>query len=773
MKVTRGLRSLAIPVLVFSCLCLPAKDASAFTVETRGVLDEPSVSEDAFSPDPARYLAFAVRMRGLGSAAEAKLALRDMRSLYPGTDWDRRAALIQGLIALDEGDEAAASFLEDASGIGAIDDYILFFHAEALMRGGRFVEAAGAYDFIIASYPASTLKEKASFRRALALLRSGDGKAAAAFKGFISEWPRSAHKAEANLRLAESLIGQGLLDEAIAPLKEVSTAYPASSFAIESDFLLSDLDFKAKGAESFTPAERFRRAENFFVAASYTRALPVYATLVAEKEFRDRALFRMAVANARLKRYKESEKTLRLYIATKKPSKEAEALYWLALVSMRQGRDEGVFEAERLLSKKHPGSDERAKVLMFIAGMKARKDPEGALLAYRTVLDQFRSSAVSDEAFWKIGWDAYSSGRIADAYDNFSMYLDARPRGRLSSQFLYWQARSAERLGMVEEARVLLDRVCQAAPRSFYCLMAEVRTSGAGPAPEEVVRTGSAGKSAPVPAVARQEGEAARAPESAFRGDPRHQAAEELLMLGLGDEASAEIDLLAGRYSSDRASLAELAGMLYEAGDFYRAFRIYRTHLVSSSEPGHIALGFPLRLVETVKGKAARKSADPFLVAAVMREESHFNPSAVSPVGAMGLMQIMPATGRQIAKELGEGLGTKGLLEPSTSIRFGSWYLGSLMERFEGDAVLTIAGYNAGPNAAARWAGSLPTETDEFVESIPYEETRGYVKKVLRSYAEFLRLAGEDFSERVLRPSPPGSAPVLSEASAGGAGEVL
>jgi|GEM_PF-397374 soluble lytic murein transglycosylase len=771
----KGLRSIFVPAALIASVFVffPAGEPAAFVVDTTFLLPQPESTQQSYKPEAERLFAFAVKMKGLGNTAEARRSLGEVRSLYPGTPWEKRADLLLGLISLEEGRADASVFIEEAAGLEAIDDYILFFQAEALVKSGRFIEAAGTYDFIISSYPSSALRERAAFRKASALFNAGSlEEASKAFRRFISGWPKSSLIPEANLKLAKSLMGQGLEEEALSPLKEVSTGYPLSQSAHESDALLSRLDFGADNTGVFSPGERFRRSENFFASASYDKALSGYATLLKDGAFRDRALFRTAVANIRLKRYKEGEKALREYLSLKEPSKKAEALYYLALVSLRQGREEGVFESEKQLSKNFPRSDERAKVLLLIAKLKSGKDPEGAAMAYRAVLEEFAGSAVSEEAFWSIGWEAYTSGRLTDAYDDFSMYLESRPKGKLSGQFLYWKARTAERLGRPEEAGVLFERVCSSSPQSFYCLMSEVRRSGQG-----VQEAAGAGEPLEVQAVsvvmppALTKALPAASAEKAFRRSPRYQAAEELLLLGLSEQASIEIDLLARNHSEDKAALVELANLLYDASDFYRAFRIYRVHLSGSNEKEHLPLGYPMRLVESVKEKAPSEAADPFLVAAVMREESHFNPGAVSPVGALGLMQIMPSTGKQIAKELGEGFRKGSLLDPGTSIRFGSWYLGQILKRFNGDAVLAIAGYNAGPNAAARWAAALPVETDEFVESIPYEETRGYVKRVLRSYAEFLKLGKEKFEGRVVRPSPgePLNTRKEANASSGGA----
>lgn len=772
----KGLRSVFVPAALIASICVffPVGESAAFVVDTSRVLpSQPESTGQSYKPGAEQLFAFAVKMKGLGNFAEARRSLGEVRSLYPGTPWEKRAGFLLGLMSLEEGRADASAFIEEAAGLEAIDDYILFFQAEALAKSGRFIEAAGTYGFIISSYPSSALRERAAFRKASSLFLAGSlEEASKAFRQFISGWPKSSLIPEANLKLARSLMGQGLEEDALSPLKEVSTGYPLSQSAHESDTLLSRLDFGADNTGAFSPGERFRRSENFFVSASYDKALAGYATLLKDGAFRDRALFRTAVANIRLKRYKEGEKALREYLSLKEPSKKAEAYYYLALVSMRQGREEGVFESEKQLSKNYPKGDERAKVLLLIAKLKAGKDPEGAAQAYRAVLEEFAGSAVSEEAFWSIGWEAYTSGRLVDAYDDFSMYLESRPKGRLSGQFLYWKARTAERLGRLEEASVLFERVCSSSPQSFYCLMAEVRRSGQGQGVQEAVDAREPkvqAVSAVMPPALKQALPEASA-EKAFRRSPRYQAAEELLLLGLSEQASIEIDLLARNHSEDKAALVELANVLYDASDFYRAFRIYRVHLSGSNEKEHLPLGYPMRLVESVREKAPLEAADPFLVAAVMREESHFNPGAVSPVGALGLMQIMPSTGKQIAKELGEGFRKGSLLDPNTSIRFGSWYLGQILKRFNGDAVLAIAGYNAGPNAAARWAAALPGETDEFVESIPYEETRGYVKRVLRSYAEFLKLGKEKFEGRVVRPAPDEPLKSQNEANASSGG---
>ena len=132
----------------------------------------------------------------------------------------------------------------------------------------------------------------------------------------------------------------------------------------------------------------------------------------------------------------------------------------------------------------------------------------------------------------------------------------------------------------------------------------------------------------------------------------------------------------------------------------------------------------------------AKDSVEPALVYAIMREESGYRPRVLSPSGARGLLQIMVPTGERLAQRLGESsFEADDLFVPSTNIRLGAHYLSELVKRFDGRLSASIASYNAGPEAVASWLGADASfEDDVWVESIPYDQTRGYVKRVMRSY---------------------------------------
>jgi len=162
----------------------------------------------------------------------------------------------------------------------------------------------------------------------------------------------------------------------------------------------------------------------------------------------------------------------------------------------------------------------------------------------------------------------------------------------------------------------------------------------------------------------------------------------------------------------------------------------YRKSIQAMIEIKHwddLNLRFPLAYKEVVAGAAIATDIDPQLLFAIARQESAFSPDAKSPAGALGLMQLMPATAKQTARRSGVNYKYHDLLKPEPNIKLGSRYLNSLLSQFDGNRILAAAAYNAGPNRVKKWLqvseGKMPF--DVWIETIPYKETRGYVQNVL------------------------------------------
>jgi soluble lytic murein transglycosylase len=326
------------------------------------------------------------------------------------------------------------------------------------------------------------------------------------------------------------------------------------------------------------------------------------------------------------------------------------------------------------------------------------------------------AGAVAGTVSWRLGWSEYREKRFDEAIDHFDRLVDDEDT-ESSIRARYWRARAREQLGRVD-TRDEYREIARDRPLSYYGFRAASRVGALLPAPAERIETGT---------TALTERDLAR---------PRI-----LLAAGMHAEARGELHRLypRARGLADRLNLADLYA---EAGDFHRSQRLmvsaYEERLAGMPATEDLEVwwhAWPSPYVEPIR-QATGKGAwvEPGLVYAVMREESGYQPEVLSVSGARGLLQIMPETGERLAaRESLPRFSVDDLFLPSVNIRLGSAYLRQLMERFDGKISATVASYNAGPEAVSRWFTGNAAEDDEWVEAIPYDQTRNYVKNVLRS----------------------------------------
>jgi soluble lytic murein transglycosylase len=240
-----------------------------------------------------------------------------------------------------------------------------------------------------------------------------------------------------------------------------------------------------------------------------------------------------------------------------------------------------------------------------------------------------------------------------------------------------------------------------------------------------------------------------------------YRRAMELKLMGVDHEAARELTWLTEHYARDREALVELSMLLSQAGAHHHALQVATLHFKEGIEHGgepvpHAlwSAAYPTAYLPTIRTHVGT-IVDPYLVLAIIREESQYDARATSSHGAVGLMQMMPMTAQALAKQYGHPeLKREDLYEHDTNIRFGVRYLEELLQQFSGNVVHAVAAYNAGGPTVAGWiAKNGHKEPDEFVEMIPYLETRQYVKRVLRTYREYHRLGdnacGPGFLDKV------------------------
>lgn len=353
--------------------------------------------------------------------------------------------------------------------------------------------------------------------------------------------------------------------------------------------------------------------------------------------------------------------------------------------------------------------------------------------AYHQLLKVDPGFSEAMSALWYALWHDYRQGDYQQVIDLVSEHRRYFAKHELKSRFEYWQARAYEQLAQTKEAKEIYLELSKNPLMDYYAHRARERL--------RLLERGGEDRYATAPYTGYTR---ARVP------DPGYEQAFEAYLSGDTEAFSELMELYYLRHPAFMNLAAEeeqpryqvLHGMLLHAqGRHYEAITRYR--YPAESDDAFLPAAFPLAFFDSVEAEAKKNGLNPFLVSGQIWQESQYKPDIRSWVGATGLMQIMPATGAQIAQNLGLDKNYS-LVNPATNIRMGSWYLKSRHDVFDGNPLFAVASYNAGAGPVMRWKnefGSLPYDAQ--AESITYPETRGYVKRVFTSYWIYQSLYGK------------------------------
>jgi soluble lytic murein transglycosylase len=316
------------------------------------------------------------------------------------------------------------------------------------------------------------------------------------------------------------------------------------------------------------------------------------------------------------------------------------------------------------------------------------------------------------------------------------------PRSDYRPPYLYWAARAREKMGDRETSHARMRLVYTDYMNSYYGRLANRRLPVARAEPAAAASPASFAQ--PV---------SLRAAPPAPVSDPPPTAAliRQLLAAGLYNDGLNELRHAQKAWGTTPAIEATIAWVYHQQGDLRRAItimrRAYPQFLAAGGEglpPEILQVIFPLTFWESIKRNAALYDLDPYIVAALVAQESTFDPSAHSSANAWGLMQILPSTGRRLAASLGiRRFSTSMLTNGDTNIRLGTLYFKRLVQQF-GGIYYALASYNAGENRVVRWKAERPgMEEDEFIDDIPFPETQNYVKRILGTAEDYRSLYGD------------------------------
>lgn len=411
------------------------------------------------------------------------------------------------------------------------------------------------------------------------------------------------------------------------------------------------------------------------------------------------------------------------------PAVAVAALSAWATIRTRQGRHGDARILQGRLLERHPASREAVDIVFF------RGDDHQDAGRLTQAIEQYRLTTTmlptADRAgLARMRWGQIhlARGEPQEAADVFRSYLEEFPGGRRWEEATYWASHAARAAGDTAGTGELIARLVTESPLSYYAHIAAEVHGSVIPFPVER----NAGPALPPPDWLAGELETLEVLDEA---DLEEGAESLLTRLKAAVRGSTELMLALARALNERGRTIDgirLGLELREAGEEW------------SRPLLEVVYPFPFRALVT--SRAEELGLDPYLVAGLIRQESAFVPSIGSSAGAIGLMQIMPATGRQLARAAGPwGYTTESLKTAEVNVHLGTLYLDELLERYDGDIPLVLSAYNAGPTRANRWR-RFPEAEDphRFTERIPFVETRGYVKNVVRNRALYRRLYGPE-----------------------------
>ncbi len=629
-------------------------------------------------------------------------------------------------------DKAEDSFKKAAAHNYLLKDYAFKFLAHTYVVKKEYDKAVET----LRQIQNKTLIQEAKQSEIASFLALKDEEAAArALYQYIKEYP-----AEWDYRLLlAQLFKKSERDKAISLFKEIYiSASPFSADALK--------ELKGMNAAKFTWEEEFRRAENLFKNGSFESAEDAYKKIfksVKDSTLKDKIRFSIGTCQFKQKKYSEAAQNFELV-------KTPEAMYWGARAVYRIDDTSGFERIIKGLEKEYPGNQYIPKLLLLLADGKRRMgDLSEAEGIFKKVSNEFPEEA--EDALWGLGWINYTHGNYKESEKIFSKLTSSKGNGR----YLYWEAKSREMLYkdcmLKKTDSNMADNACPEIDTAnayssllkdtgYYGFLAkrylkEFNTTDKSELTlgNESYRRTEIEPSEPLEREIRNNISRSKVPDGQI-----YEMIEMLKFLEMNKEAVDEIKA-AVRSAKSLEELKYLGQSAFELNE-YKSI-LYSVEGLANKEV--LTLAYPLGFWNIVKQASEKENIDPYIIVALIREESRFDPDALSPAGAVGLMQLMPFTAQRFKRALKiELTNDSEIHDVKKNIFIGTHYFSLLIKEFE-VLPLALASYNAGEHIIRRWLlNSKHKDMEEFIEDIPYQETRNYVKRVLRSYWQYRAMNG-------------------------------
>lgn len=622
-----------------------------------------------------------------------------------------------------------------------LQDYGYFYIAQAYHQKERYEEALQVYKIVAKHFQNSILVPKTLLGMAQCQNELGDHQGSIqTLRAAIVQFPQHEIIPEARYLLGANLEVEKKYEEAARAYQNLDLLHPDTDFAEKALERLDQLAKQSPLAGYEAPAATiYNLGIKYFKKKDYARAKNYFTRLskhYQKSSFHDEAVMMLGRVYLRRNRLKDAAWYFQKAINLGKDSKP-EAMFYLALTHGYQGKPNKTIYNLNKLVKMYPSSHVADDALYYLGRYYREQDsPEAALAAYEKLVSSFPDSNLFAYSLWLMGNMHYKSGDYGAAYQTFKRAYRLPPTTS-SDRLFFWAGKCAEKIGNTQEAIIAYKTTINRHDHSYYGYRAR----------EELKKHGIDIKPHAVPDIStvikKINGESA---ETAGH----EQKYLELMLVGLADEAAEEASYIAEKVplsKKDKALMAQFHAYVMK-GRYARPIYFAEKKIseavdagaLSKLEPRLWKFSYPRGYYGYVEKYAKMYGLDPYLVYAVIREESRFKERALSRSWAHGLMQIIPSTGRRLSQLLGIRYSRWKLYNPRVNIQMGTYYLSQLIKRFDGNVALALAGYNGGPVRVKRWLKKYDDfDLDEFVEDIPLRETRYYVKKVMKSYYGYKR----------------------------------
>jgi soluble lytic murein transglycosylase len=642
--------------------------------------------------------------------------------------------------------KAIDPFNRAKAGASELGDYVAYYLGQAYLSTAHNAEALSTLADFSEKFPDSLLIRDAHLVYASALLEESRAPEAAT----LLEKDRDPVRSDLEFTLGRAYEAAGDNQKAASAFRNVYYNLPNSS---EADAAGREL---RKLGVSGTVAEHRTRADLLFKTKHYADAAHDYHDLVEEVSPADRPEVKLKLAGALEKsdRSRDARQIL-TSMGVQTGDAEAERLYLLSETERSTSDEDAVQRTLIELRQFGPSSPWLEQALLSAGNMYLlKRDYDRAIDYFRELQQRFPNGARAPYAHWKASWLAFRQGRTDEARQGFEQQLALYPDSAEVPAALYWRARLAEEEHNPAMARAFYQKLSDRYRNYYYAEFGRQRLKALPGAGDESAGDGSAKEPTPhyalldrVPPLSAAGKIVAVAPPD---DNLRVERARLLSNGGLADMAVRELQAAASQESGTWAP-PEMARVYQDGGRYDRGIEIMKR-----STPNYFAVDipdlprpywealFPKAYWTDLRKYSALNGLDPYLVASLIRQESEFNAQALSRANAVGLMQLLPKTGKTVAKQVKlRGYSAPQLFTPAVNLQLGTRYFKDMVDKYNGQFEYALAAYNAGSDRVGDWLGQGHyRDPQEFVESIPFTETREYVQAILRNANVYRQLYG-------------------------------